>query len=346
MSRLLRFRARLEPKHRDVLSIVGLVFISLLTIVALLRIYASNNNNNNGYLNSSQPTKPDRQPRILCWILTFNSTENNQKTRAVEQTWAKRCDKYLIVSNGSQLEREPGGQNVLRLPIEHESREQLWRKVVATNIYLYETYLQQFDWFMKADDDTYVLVESLRRFLLEETARRRPRPPPPPVPRAASPYEKEPLLVYYGHRFRPFVNQGYMSGGSGYVLSREALRRLVERGFEPNLPECRVFDTANEDVEIGKCLEAVGVEAGDTRDSQGRETFLPLSPSFLLSDNLNLVPWYSQYNFYKPTQGSDNHQQKSCCSPEPISFHYIDPHLMYLIDWLLYDVRHLEETKK
>lgn len=37
--------------------------------------------------------------------------------------------------------------------------------------------------------------------------------------------------IYFGRRFKPYVKQGYMSGGAGYVLSREALRRLIEDGL-------------------------------------------------------------------------------------------------------------------
>lgn len=72
------------------------------------------------------------------------------------------------------------------------------------------SYLDKADWFLKADDDTYVIVENMRLLL----SRFSPDKP-----------------VYLGRRFRRFVHQGYMSGGAGYVLSRES--EMLRQGPAP-----------------------------------------------------------------------------------------------------------------
>ena len=65
--------------------------------------------------------------------------------------------------------------------------------------------------FNQADDDTYIIVENLRYML-----------------QSYDPAE----AIWFGCKYHPYVERGYMSGGAGYVLSREALNRFVETGIK------------------------------------------------------------------------------------------------------------------
>ena len=126
-----------------------------------------------------------------------------------------------------------------------EGRDNLWAKTKNAFQYVYNNHFQDYDWFLKADDDTYVVVENLRYMLQPHN-------------------HSEP--VYFGCKFKPHVKQGYMSGGAGYVLSKEALRRFATRGLKDKTGvTCRTDDGGAEDLEMGKCMEGLGVKAGDSR---------------------------------------------------------------------------------
>ncbi|KAK9883004.1 hypothetical protein WA026_001217 [Henosepilachna vigintioctopunctata] len=246
-----------------------------------------------------------RKVRVLCWVMT-GPDNHEKKAKHVKNTWGKRCNIILFMSS-----KEDKNLPAVALPVK-EGRNNLWAKTKEAFRYVYNNYRDEADWFLKADDDTYVILENLRYML-------QPYHPSEPI--------------YFGCKFKPFVKQGYMSGGAGYVLSHEALKRFVEVGLT-NSTGCSKRNGGAEDVEMGKCMEAVNVVAGDSRDSMGRGRFFPFVPEHhLIPGHVSKDFWYWQYIYYESKEGLN------CCSDNAVSFHYVSPNQMYVLEYLIYHLR-------
>ncbi len=223
--------------------------------------------------------------RVLCWVMT-NPSNLYKKTIHIKATWAKRCNKILYISS----EVDPDFPTVKVKS--KEGRQYLWQKTRHTFQLLYDEYLDEAEWFIKADDDTFLILENLRYLL--------------------SGYDPS-QPIYFGRRFKPYVQQGYMSGGAGYVVSKAGVKNLVEKVFTDS-KKCKSGDFVGgaEDVEIGKCLQNAGVKAGDSRDPLGRDRFHPFIPEHHLVPGI--VPtkfWYWDYVYYK-TSSVWLHYLKCC----------------------------------
>ena len=85
---------------------------------------------------------------------------------------------------------------------------------------------------------------------------------------------------------------------------------------------------------MGKCMENLGVEAGDSRDPEGRKRFFPFIPEHhLIPGIISNDSGYLNYQFYPEKEGL------ACCSDFAISFHYVSPNEMYVMEYLLYHLR-------
>ncbi|CAG7837697.1 unnamed protein product [Allacma fusca] len=93
--------------------------------------------------------------------------------------------------------------------------------------------------------------------------------------------------------------KSYMSGGAGYVLSKESLIRFATISLH-DYSHCYDGHGGPEDWQIGTCLQAVGVQAMDSRDRIERlDRFMPLDPIFLVNmKNKTQLSWYFDRSYY------------------------------------------------
>lgn len=188
----------------------------------------------------SMPTSVQiKQPKIFCIILTSKKNYKT-KSRIIYDSWASKCDNYrfitmipseLLESNSTEnqyknvsIEFEYNKQIKFLQPADliHDQYDKLTEKVYLTFKDIYKRY-NNYDWYLKSDDDTFIFVDNLRNFLSNKNS--------------SSP-------VTFGYNFKVIVNKGYHSGGGGYVLSKESLDRLGSKLSE-NLSFCPNSGTLN-----------------------------------------------------------------------------------------------------
>ena len=114
------------------------------------------------------------------------------------------------------------------------------KKVYRMLKYMYDHYINEFNWFMRADDDVYVRVGPLVQFLNT-------------LDPSMDLYIGQPGIGKADdwQRIQLYPNEHYCMGGPGVIMSRSLLIKLA-----PHLEEClsNVVVSWNEDLEVGRCI--------------------------------------------------------------------------------------------
>ena len=146
-------------------------------------------------------------------------------------------------------------------------RRHLTLKTKLAFQYIYEHHLDDADWFLKADDDTYVIVENLRYMLSAQNTSK---------------------AVYFGHHFKT-LHSDYFSGSGGYVLSKQALIRF---GTRPK--HLCVRNRGPEDLMFGRCMAELNVTLGDARDRLDNTRFHAFHVGYMLQRTF--PDWYLTFD--------------------------------------------------
>lgn len=253
----------------------------------------------------SKAFKPPRShPKVLCWILTYPLAATT-KARAVNNTWAGKCT-YLLFMTTDHIDGLETVKLVLHGP---EGRDKLWTKSKLAWLHVYQHYINKADWFVKADDDTYVSMDNLRRYLLRFDANK--------------PWQ-------LGRLFQKGKNTRYFSGGSGIVLSRGALKILGDAmtSFQDPKWAGQINGTGPEDLLTSLTLEGLGIGAQECVDDDGRQLFLPMGIDYeYFAPKRDESSWF--YKYSKTVAAGP-----ACCSRRWVAVHYVKIPEMFGLDQL------------
>ncbi|XP_041374723.1 chondroitin sulfate synthase 1-like [Gigantopelta aegis] len=191
------------------------------------------------YIDRNRPSTTAYEKRLM--FIGVMTTRQNLRSRvvAINRTWGKLVPGKMLFFIG---EGEPylGDLPVVVLNDVSDTTYPPQGKSFAMLKYMHDHYLDQFEWFMRADDDVFVKTYHLERFLRSVNSSRRLYVGQPGL---GIKRELGKLGLWNDSCF-------YCLGGPGVLITGPVLRRIVS-----GMTSClqNVY-TAHEDTEIGRCV--------------------------------------------------------------------------------------------
>ncbi|PFX22746.1 chondroitin sulfate synthase 1-like [Stylophora pistillata] len=162
----------------------------------------------------------------------------DSRAKAVYETWGRKVPgKLEFFSSGtSQTKME---LPVVSLPGVDDSYPPQ-RKSMMMLKYMHDNYIDQYEWFMRSDDDVYIRTEKLASFLWSLNSSQDIY-----LGQAGTGAKDEKGLLGLGS------GDNFCMGGPGVIISRSVLKKVV-----PHIEYClKHLLTSHEDVEVGRCIK-------------------------------------------------------------------------------------------
>ncbi|XP_059361995.1 chondroitin sulfate synthase 1-like [Carassius carassius] len=185
---------------------------------------------------TEKPAVPRSSSFLFVGVMTAQKYLNNRAVAAY-RTWAK------TIPGKVEFFSSEGSDRTIPIPIvalqNVDDSYPPQKKSFMMLKYMHDHYLDQFEWFMRADDDVYIKSEKLESFLRSLNS------------------SEAIFLGQTGMGARDELGklalepgENFCMGGPGVIMSREVLRRMV-----PHIRQClQEMYTTHEDVEVGRCV--------------------------------------------------------------------------------------------
>ncbi|ETN78808.1 chondroitin N-acetylgalactosaminyltransferase [Necator americanus] len=192
----------------------------------------------------SQLVEPRQRTGLILMGIMTAAKYVDTRAYNVWKTWAKHVPGKVLFFVAENTETIHPDLPLIRLKGVDDTYPPQ-KKSFAMVKWMAENYLDEFDWFLRADDDLYVRGEELEKFLRSLDSSRAHA-----IGQAGLGNSAEYGLLALGS------TDNYCMGGPGVVMSKETLRLL-----SPHLESClQHLLTTHEDVELGRCIRRhVGV---------------------------------------------------------------------------------------
>ena len=208
----------------------------------LLSNQSDNNNNHNNNDDKAVPpitifkTIDERQRLVFIGVMTAQKYLDT-RAKSVYATWGQ-----LIPGKMSFFSRA-GSSSAYDLPLVSlpgvDDSYPPQKKSFMMLKFMHDNYIDQFEWFMRVDDDVYIKPDKLELFLRSLNSSE-----PHFIGQAGLGNKQEFGMLSLD------TDENFCMGGPGVLMSRRTLQMVV-----PNISYClRNLYSTHEDVEVGRCV--------------------------------------------------------------------------------------------